>query len=284
MQKPIASTARTREILRAYDLHAKKGYGQNFLTDVSVVARCAEAGTCSGAVIEIGPGIGSLTEQLAQRARHVTAYEVDERLRPVLAETLAPYDNVEIIFQDVLTADLAAKAAALAAEYGSVSVCANLPYYITTPVLFRLFALGSAIPKITVMVQKEVADRFSAPVSSPDYGALSVESQALYVVKKLFQVPRTCFSPAPNVDSTIVQFTRREKEEMGQDLPAFFELVQACFQQRRKTLYNNLREYYQDPGRANAVLEKAGIRPETRAQELDLASFRRLYQAQEESR
>ena len=273
MNKPIASVARTREILKTYDLRARKGYGQNFLVDVSVVARCAEAAHCEQAVIEIGPGLGALTEQLALRSQHVRAYEVDERLLPVLADTLQDYKNVEIILQDFLTCDIAASVQELKARYGAVSVAANLPYYITTPVLFSLFEKGQEIEWITVMVQKEVADRFAAPVNSPDYGTLSVESQYLYEVERLFNVPRTAFNPAPKVDSAIVRFHRRPETPEGEELTAYFDLVKACFKQRRKTIYNNLKEYLQDAERTETVLRQAGIDPGQRAQECPPEQF-----------
>lgn len=266
--------------MNAYGLHAKKNYGQNFLIDVSVVARAAEASHCEGAVIEIGPGIGSLTEQLALRSKHVRSYEVDERLLPVLKKELSDYDNIEIILQDFLECDLEQSVRELEQEYGGVSVCANLPYYVTTPILFKLFEGPSQVEYITVMVQKEVGDRFSARPGTPDYGALSVESQYLYEVKRLFVVPRTAFSPAPNVDSAIIQFHRiaDRKPDAG-----FFELVRASFQQRRKTLYNNLREYVGSADKAMRILEQAALEPGIRAQALDVTAFEKLYQAVKEN-
>ncbi len=276
MSRPIASVARTREILNTYGLRAKKNYGQNFLIDVSVVARAAEASHCENAVIEIGPGIGSLTEQLALRSRHVRCYEVDERLLPVLEVELSDYSNVDIILQDFLECDLEGSIEDLEAQYGSVSVCANLPYYVTTPILFKLFEGAPSVEYITVMVQKEVGERFSAAPGTPEYSALSVESQYLYDVKKLFTVPRTAFSPAPKVDSAIIQFHR--KPNVSAD-PLFFELVRASFQQRRKTLYNNLKEYTGSAETAAMIIEKAGLEPGVRAQELDVQSFEKLLEA-----
>lgn len=282
MTKHIASISRTREILKEFNLFAKKGFGQNFLTDASVVVRCAEMSHCENAVIEIGPGIGSLTQQLALRSKHVYCFEVDPRLPEVLSETLQEYDNVEIVLQDILTADLEEVVKRLKAEYGEVVVCANLPYYITTPILFRLFECIPAIPYITVMVQKEVADRFAAGVNDKEYGALSVESQYLYDVKKLFQVSRNCFQPAPNVDSAIIQFKRKEIERPVDNQDDFFRLIKAAFQQRRKTLYNNLKEYLGDGERVLCLLEKTGIDPKCRAQELDVAAFQKLYEGLKE--
>ncbi|MDD6229268.1 MAG: 16S rRNA (adenine(1518)-N(6)/adenine(1519)-N(6))-dimethyltransferase RsmA [Lactimicrobium massiliense] len=277
MTKWIATPSRTKQILADYGLHAKKGYGQNFLVDPMLVERCAQQAHAEDAVIEIGPGIGSLTEQLARVAKHVTAYEVDEDLKPVLADTLSPYDNIEIIWQDFLTCDIKTKVQELREQYGSVSVCANLPYYITTPVLFRLFEEAPEIPYITVMVQKEVGERFAAGVNTQEYGALSVEAQTLYDVRKLFNVPARSFNPSPNVDSVIIQFARRSETVDPEDLQKFFTFVKACFRQRRKTVYNNLRDYLGSGDQALAVLERAGIDPRTRAQELSKEELRKLY-------
>ncbi|MCH4021416.1 MAG: 16S rRNA (adenine(1518)-N(6)/adenine(1519)-N(6))-dimethyltransferase RsmA [Erysipelotrichaceae bacterium] len=277
MTKWIATPSRTKQILADYGLHAKKGYGQNFLVDPMLVERCAQQAHAEDAVIEIGPGIGSLTEQLARVAKHVTAYEVDEDLKPVLADTLSPYDNIEIIWQDFLTCDIKTKVQELREQYGSVSVCANLPYYITTPVLFRLFEEAPEIPYITVMVQKEVGERFAAGVNTQEYGALSVEAQTLYDVRKLFNVPARSFNPSPNVDSVIIQFAHRSETVDPEDLQKFFTFVKACFRQRRKTVYNNLRDYLGSGDQALAVLERAGIDPRTRAQELSKEELRKLY-------
>ena len=234
MTKWIATPSRTKQILADYGLHAKKGYGQNFLVDPMLVERCAQQAHAEDAVIEIGPGIGSLTEQLARVAKHVTAYEVDEDLKPVLADTLSPYDNIEIIWQDFLTCDIKTKV-------------------------------------------QEVGERFVAGVNTQDYGALSVEAQTLYDVRKLFNVPARSFNPSPNVDSVIIQFARRSETVDPEDLQKFFTFVKACFRQRRKTVYNNLRDYLGSGDQALAVLERAGIDPRTRAQELSKEELRKLY-------
>lgn len=277
--KMIAVPSRTKEILDRYGLRAKKGFGQNFLVDPVIVTRCAEEAHPEGAVIEIGPGIGSLTEALAQHARHVTSYEIDEGLIPVLQDTLAGYDNVEIILQDFLETDVAGKVKELKEKYGQVTVCANLPYYITTPVLFKIFALGNDIPYITVMVQKEVGDRFCAKPNDPEYSALSVQGQYLYKVRKLFTVPGRSFNPSPKVDSVIIQFERREDTDLTIDLNAFSDLIRGVFRQRRKTVYNNLREYLKDGEKARAVLAEAEIPEGVRAQELTVEEIKRIYEA-----
>ncbi len=268
--KPIASVSRTRQILNTYGLRARKTYGQNFLTDVSVVARAADASHCEGAVIEIGPGIGALTEQLAQRAGHVRCYEVDARLLPVLAEELKDYANVEVRLEDFLECDLSASVRELKDRWGSVSVCANLPYYVTTPILFKLFEGPSEIEWITVMVQKEVGDRFSANPGGSDYSALSAEAQYLYEVKKLFTVPGSAFTPPPKVDSVILQFHRKEGVQCEEGL---FELIRACFAQRRKTLYNNLKEYLGSGEKAKKLMDAAGLEESVRAQQLGCEVF-----------
>lgn len=280
--KTIATTARTREILNTYNLRAKKNFGQNFLVDASVTGRMASTLRDDGAVIEVGPGIGSLTEELAKRAKHVRSYEIDERLIPVLEDTLKDYDNVEIVLQDILETDINKELQSLVDKYKHIEFAANLPYYITTPVLFKLFESSIPFEKIVVMIQKEVADRFSAKPGTKEYGALSVESQYLYDVKKLFNVPRTSFNPAPNVDSAVISFTKHEKNKTVDNEKLFFELVKACFKQRRKTLYNNLREYFDSKEKAELLLLKANIPLETRAEMLDLNQYIELYKALKE--
>ena len=277
--KTIATTARTREILNTYNLRAKKNFGQNFLVDASVTGRMASTLRDDGVVIEVGPGIGSLTEELAKRAKHVRSYEIDERLIPVLEDTLKDYDNVEIVLQDILETDINKELQPLVDKYKHIEFAANLPYYITTPVLFKLFESSIPFEKIVVMIQKEVADRFSAKPGTKEYGALSVESQYLYDVKKLFNVPRTSFNPAPNVDSAVISFTKHEKNKTVDNEKLFFELVKACFKQRRKTLYNNLKEYFDSKEKAESLLLKANIPLETRAEMLDLNQYIELYKA-----
>ena len=280
--KTIATTARTREILNTYNLRAKKNFGQNFLVDASVTGRMASTLRDDGVVIEVGPGIGSLTEELAKRAKHVRSYEIDERLIPVLEYTLKDYDNVEIVLQDILETDINKELQSLVDKYKHIEFAANLPYYITTPVLFKLFESSIPFEKIVVMIQKEVADRFSAKPGTKEYGALSVESQYLYDVKKLFNVPRTSFNPAPNVDSAVISFTKHEKNKTVDNEKLFFELVKACFKQRRKTLYNNLKEYFDSKEKAESLLLKANIPLETRAEMLDLNQYIELYKALKE--
>ncbi|MCI5773748.1 MAG: 16S rRNA (adenine(1518)-N(6)/adenine(1519)-N(6))-dimethyltransferase RsmA [Erysipelotrichaceae bacterium] len=282
--KIIASVARTNEILEKFDLRAKKGYGQNFLTDSNIVANIADKADCQdGCVIEIGPGIGALTQMLAQRAKFVLAYEIDTKLLDVLAYSLADLDNVKIINEDFLNCELASVVKTLKEQYGKVVVCANLPYYITTPILFKLFECEQQVDKITVMMQKEVADRFSAKVNSKDYNALSVMSQYLYDVKTIIKVSRNVFNPKPNVDSAVVQFSQHQRPAIN-DQAAFFALVKASFKQRRKTLYNNLREYLQDGPLVEKILADCQLSNKARAQELSLEQFIQLYERYDHER
>ncbi len=279
MVKAIATPSRTKEIVEKWQIHARKGYGQNFLVDPSAAAKIAESVAGDGAVIEIGPGIGALTEQLAQRCAAVRAYEIDTDFLPVLADTLSPYPNTEVVHQDFLTVDLDRDTADLRQKYGNLKAAGNLPYYITTQILFRLFEAENAFTVITAMMQREVADRFAAGPGDPDYGAISVESQYLYETKKLLNVPRNSFWPSPNVDSAVVVFTRREVIDEVPDRNDFFTFVKACFKQRRKTLYNNLREHFNDAGKAQEFIAAAGFSPSQRAQELSVADFLKLYRS-----
>ena len=282
MNKPIATMARTNEILAKYDLYAKKNFGQNFIIEpgsVEKIARLSQADARS-AVIEIGPGIGALTEQLARVAGQVLAFEIDDRLIEVLADTLSDYPNVEVKHQDFLEADLNATVAKLKTQSDQVLVCANLPYYITTPILFKIFESKADIPVITVMMQKEVADRFTAAVSTKDYNALSVIVQYQYQVQTVMKIPKTIFNPRPAVDSAVVQFTRKLPQRAARDEAQFFALVKG----RRKTLYNNFREYLQDKDEAARLLKEAGLQPSLRAETMTLDQFLDLYEVTYETK
>lgn len=278
MTKAIATISKTNEILKQFSLYAKKNYGQNFIIDPSIVEKIANNAsfTQEDAVIEIGPGIGALTEQLAKRAKAVYAFEIDERLLEVLTYSLKDYTNVTIIHQDFLLLDLKSFVDSLKENYRNIVVCANLPYYITTPILFKIFESKCNIPFITVMMQKEVADRFTASVNSESYNALSVMVQYLYDVKVVMKIPRTIFNPKPNVDSTVIQFIAKEIQHPVKDQQRFFDFIKACFKQRRKTLYNNLRAYLQ--GDVEAYLTRCNLDVKIRGQQLTLQQFIELYE------
>ncbi|MCY8225966.1 16S rRNA (adenine(1518)-N(6)/adenine(1519)-N(6))-dimethyltransferase RsmA [Bacillus haynesii] len=243
MNKDIATPIRTKEILNKYGFSFKKSLGQNFLIDTNILDRIVDhAGvTERTGVIEIGPGIGALTEQLAKRAKKVTAFEIDQRLLPILKDTLSPYDNVTVIHQDVLKADVRAVMDEQFQDCDEVMVVANLPYYVTTPIIMKLLEENLPLKGIVVMLQKEVADRMAAKPSTKEYGSLSIAVQFYTEAKTVMNVPKTVFVPQPNVDSAVIRLTLREEPAVAvQDDAFFFQVVKASFAQRRKTLFNNL--------------------------------------------
>ena len=264
-----------RALLADAGFHFSKAKGQNFLTASWVPERiAAEAGLGpADGVVEIGPGVGCLTEQLARRAGRVLAYEVDGALRPVLARTLAGLDNVEVVFADVMGRDLAADLAAMLPGL-RWSVCANLPYSITTPVLTRLYQ-ARCFESILVMVQREVALRMCAGAGSADYGAFSLLTQWYAQPELLFEVGPECFMPRPKVRSAVVRLTMRRTPPAAVDEGAFFRVVRAAFNQRRKTLVNAL-EGVCGRERAAEALAACGLDSRVRGEALTLAQFAAL--------
>ncbi|MEG0468324.1 MAG: 16S rRNA (adenine(1518)-N(6)/adenine(1519)-N(6))-dimethyltransferase RsmA [Longicatena sp.] len=279
MNKPIATPSRTKEILETYDLFAKKNYGQNFLIESSVVEKIARSAMVSDhcVVFEIGPGIGALTQYLCEYAKKVVSFEIDERLPAVLKETLSEYDNFEIVLQDFLEIDLVEWVEKYKKEGYDVVIAANLPYYITTPILFKIFESHADISAITVMMQKEVADRFHAVPNTKDYNALSIITQYRCDVKSVMKVPKNVFMPKPNVDSAVLQFRFIERDNTIEETH-FFEMVKACFKQRRKTILNNFGEYCENKESARLILEKAQIEVARRAESLGMDEFIHLYE------
>lgn len=282
----IANPSRTQAIMAAHGFHTKKHLGQNFLTDPQVLSRIVAAAglDATTGVIEIGPGIGALTEFLATAAKQVLAIEIDAQLIPVLADTLAPYPNVAVVNGDVLKLDLAQLTAAKFAPGLTLKVVANLPYYITTPILLHLVNSNLPIAQFTVMMQKEVADRLAAKPGSKDYGSLSIAVQQRLTVTTAFTVNRKSFVPAPNVDSAIVNLTRRAHPLVTvKDQAAFDRLVRGAFAARRKTLWNNLVNLYgktpEVKAKLTAALSAAAIAPSTRGEALSIAEFGRLSDA-----
>lgn len=283
MKKPIATPSRTKEILDTYDIFAKKNYGQNFLIEPSIVDKIARNAVVSDhcVVFEIGPGIGALTQSLCAYAHKVVAFEIDERLPEILKDTLSDCDNFEVVLGDFLEIDLPAWVNRYKAEGYDVVIAANLPYYITTPILFKIFESNADISAITVMMQKEVADRFAAEPNTKDYNALSIVTQYRCSVRNVMKVPKNVFNPKPSVDSAVLQFRFLPKHE-GVKEEVLFQLVKACFKQRRKTILNNYGEYCEDKQIARERLEKAGIEPIRRAESLTLAQFITLYEVHED--
>lgn len=285
MSNIIATPSKTKEILEKYDLYAKKNYGQNFLIESSIVDKIAKNAVTEKpcTVFEIGPGIGALTQFLSNYAKNVVSFEIDDRLLPVLKDTLSECSNVEIVHTDFLEVDLKKFVDKYKREDNDVVIAANLPYYITTPILFKIFESEADITQITVMMQKEVADRFSAVPNTKDYNALSVITQYRCDVKTIMKISKHVFNPKPNVDSAVVQFRFKEKKQLDNE-SEFFELVKACFKQRRKTILNNYGEYCNDKELAKVNLEKANIEVSARAESLALDTFIRLFEVHYENR
>ena len=277
MSKEIATIARTREIMETYDLYPKKGFGQNFIIEPEIVRHIAEFSGIdeTTTAVEIGPGIGALTEQLAKKAKQVLCYEIDLKLQDVLKDTLAEYDNVKIIFEDVLKRNIKEDLKEIGAE--KTAICANLPYYVTTPILFHLIESETDFESITVMVQKEMADRFNARVNTKEYNGLSVLLQYLYDIKIVMKVPKTVFIPKPQVDSIVIRFVPK-KDYPIKDLNRFNEFVKGCFTQRRKTLYNNLKEFFNDKEKAIQVLNDCKFDENRSAESLSVEDFVKLYE------
>lgn len=279
----IADPVRTRAILERYGLNAKKSLGQNFLTRPQILKDIVAAADISEEddVIEVGPGIGALTEQLARHAHHVLAFEIDENLLDVLDETLDPYKNVTIINADILKVNLPKVVAENLDGKHTLKVVANLPYYITTPILKGLLQSTLPLDQIVVMMQKEVADRLNAVPGTKPYGSLSVAVQLDLNVNIEFDVPKEAFMPRPKVDSAIVKLTHREPRKVQPySKDAFYKTVHGCFAHRRKTLWNNLMGIYgkeeDTKARLTAVLEKLDIKPGVRPERLTVDDFVRL--------
>lgn len=276
----LGNFTNTSEILKKYQFRMQKKYGQNFLIDGNILAKIVEAAqiTKEDCVLEIGPGIGTMTQYLAEAAGRVTAVEIDRALIPILGETLSSYDNVTILCEDILKVDLAS----LAAENGGrpLKVVANLPYYITTPIIMALFESRMPLASITVMVQSEVADRMQTGPGSKDYGALSLAVQYYAKPEVVAKVPASCFLPRPNVDSTVVRLTRYEKPLVEvADESFLFAVIRASFNQRRKTLANGLANaggLGVSRGQVEAVLNEMGLPAMVRGETLTLERFAEL--------
>ena len=251
-----------------------KALGQNFLINPTVCPKIAELGGCKSgtAAIEIGTGVGVLTKELALRCDRVLAVEIDERLRPVLAETLAEFDNIEIVFGDILKTDLSALIKEKLPDFDEIVVCANLPYYITSPVIMKLLEERPPIRSITVMVQKEAADRLCAKPGTRECGAVTAAVNYYSEPKMLFRVNRGSFMPSPNVDSAVIRLDIPDKPRYTvSDEKLFFRIVRASFAQRRKQLLNPLSAALAIPKQELAeMLGKCGIKQTARPEELKM--------------
>ncbi|MBG9446537.1 16S rRNA (adenine(1518)-N(6)/adenine(1519)-N(6))-dimethyltransferase RsmA [Cytobacillus firmus] len=286
MHKDIATPARTRAILDKYGFSFKKSLGQNFLIDTNILRRIVDHAdlTEESGAIEIGPGIGALTEQLARRSKKVLAFEIDQRLLPILEETLLPYPHVSIINEDVLKADVKTAIEREFEGIDDIMVVANLPYYVTTPIIMKLLEDKLPIRGIVCMLQKEVADRISARPGTKEYGSLSIAVQYYTEAETAMIVPKTVFVPQPNVDSAVIKLTKRKQPAVAvKSEPFFFQVTKASFAQRRKTLLNNLTsqlpEGKQKKEQILSALEQANVEPGRRGETLSIEEFARLSDA-----
>ncbi|MBD5444597.1 MAG: 16S rRNA (adenine(1518)-N(6)/adenine(1519)-N(6))-dimethyltransferase RsmA [Lachnospiraceae bacterium] len=274
----LGNVKNTIEILQKYNFNFQKKFGQNFLIDKNILEKIVDAAQIedTDCVLEIGPGIGTMTQYLASRARSVIAVEIDKNLIPILQDTLSAYDNVKVLNKDILKVDIN-RIVEEENENKPIKIVANLPYYITTPIIMQLFESHIAIKSITVMVQKEVADRMQASPGSKDYGALSLAVQYYAVPEIITKVPASCFMPKPNVDSTVIRLTSYEKPRLEHKEEAYlFAVIRASFNQRRKTLVNGLSNV-SDLGISKedvkAVLGQMGISETVRGETFELQRF-----------
>lgn len=279
----LSSPGTVKSIREKYGLQLSKSLGQNFITDRNILEKIIEgAGVEDGdMVVEIGPGIGVLTAELAQRASFVTAVEIDGRLIPILEETLAEYDNIRIVNQDILKTDLSQiiEESRQAGRFtGKVHIIGNLPYYITTPIIMKLLEEQVPADSITVMMQKEVADRIKSAPGSKTYGAISVAVQYYCRVIKVTDVPKEAFVPRPKVESTVLNLEPLDAKAIElKDEKAFMRCIKAGFAQRRKTLLNSLASAGgMDKDKVKMILASAGIDPGRRAETLTVEEFGRI--------
>lgn len=281
MENRLGNPKNTIEVIQKYEFAFQKKFGQNFLIDTHVLDKIIRAAgvTKEDMVLEIGPGIGTMTQCLAEAARQVVAVEIDTNLIPILKDTLKDYDNITVINEDILKVDIKK----LAEEYNGgrpIKVVANLPYYITTPIIMGLFESGVPIDNITVMVQKEVADRMQTGPGSKDYGALSLAVQYYAEPYIVANVPPNCFIPRPNVGSAVIRLTRHQIPPVSvKDSKLMFRLIRASFNQRRKTLQNGLNnspELHYTKEQIAKAIESLGVSATVRGEALTLDQFARL--------
>lgn len=277
----LGNPKKTIEILQKYNFNFQKKYGQNFLIDTGILEEIIDAAniTEDDMVLEIGPGIGTMTQYLCESARYVVAVEIDTNLIPILQDTLGTYDNVKVINDDILKVDINA----LAKEYNNdraIKVVANLPYYITTPIIMGLFESHVPIDSITIMVQKEVADRMQAAPGKKDYGALSLAVQYYSAPEIVVNVPPSCFMPQPKVGSSVITLKKHETPVVEvDDEKLMFRVIRASFNQRRKTLANGLNNYggiNLSKEQIQESIEQLGVPANIRGEALSLAQFAQL--------
>ena len=280
MEPWLGNAKATAEVLRRHDIRIKKKFGQNFLIDKNVLEKIPEAAgiTKDDLVLEIGPGIGTLTQYLSANAREVISVEIDKSLLPVLEDTLQGFDNVTIINDDILKVDITKLAEERNGEK-PIKIAANLPYYITTPIIMGILESGAPADTMVFMVQKEVADRISADPGGKEYGVLSLAVQYYCETYTAVDVPPESFIPRPEVYSSVVVLKKREKKIPVKDETLMFRLIRTAFSQRRKTLMNCLRsskELGLGKEEAEALIEKTGLEPNIRGEALPLETYAKM--------
>ena len=283
--KLIATPSKTIEIMKQHGIVMKKSLGQNFLVEPQILQHMIEVAEIdkNTVVIEIGPGIGALTEFLARNAKEVFAFEIDQRFIKILEETLISYDNITLIHQDILQVDFSEERYQSLHQMDHLVVVANLPYYITTPIIMHLISSRLPFQSLVMMMQKEVAERLTAQVGTKAYSSLTVAIQLEMDSELAFIVPKSVFIPQPNVDSAVLKLSRRDEARVKVEDPEKFQtLVQICFKQRRKTLWNNLKNEFihkgkLDENQLHQVLKQSGVDPKRRAETLSLEEYAKLY-------
>ena len=265
------SPKKMNDILEQNNFNFKKKFGQNFIVDENIINSIVTKSAIDKEtlVIEIGPGAGSLTAKLAESSKQVLCYEIDTTLKEILNENLKQYNNVDIIYQDFLEADVINDIKKY--NYTKLYIVANLPYYITTPIIINVIEKNLSVDKMGVMVQKEVGDRFKANVGTKDYNSLSIYLNYYFNVRKLMDISRNIFIPKPNVDSIVVEFTKKENNYNLKNEEIFFKLIRDSFTQKRKTIRNNLKNY--DLNKIEEVLKKHNQDLSTRAEQITIETF-----------
>lgn len=265
------SPKKMQEMLLANEFNLKKKFGQNFIIDENIIKNIINKSEIDKdtLVMEIGPGAGSLTYGLAKAAKNVVCYEIDTTLEQILKENLKEFDNVDVIYKDFLKADI--KEDLKRYDYKKLFVVANLPYYITTPIIMKLIEDKIEVDKIVVMVQKEVGDRFKGSPGSKDYSSLSIFLKYYFDINKIMDVSKNVFLPKPNVDSIVVAFTKQKSKLYVKNEENFFKLVRDSFKQKRKTMRNNLKDYNLDV--ISKILEKYNLNLTVRAEQVSIEIF-----------
>lgn len=273
----MSLVAKTKDIVKHFEFQFSKSLGQNFLIDQNVLDNIVEAADLNeeACVIEIGPGIGTLTQEMAQKCRKVVAIELDDNLIPVLAETLGNYNNIKVVHRDALKVDF--EKLIEEEELTNVKVVANLPYYVTTPIIAKILSEKNSIQSIVVMIQKEVGDRIAAAPNTKEYGSISFLAQYYAIAKKVCKVSPSCFMPPPKVDSIVIRLDKLpEPSVKANNEKLFFRIVRDSFNMRRKTLWNALKQVGLSPEKITEAFEEANIDPKRRGETLTLQEFATL--------